>query len=84
VAHKAKPPRPPCPGDVSGPPGHNKTTPPAPRPCNDAGDDHGKGAAGVILAPLALAGAALSLSERVRRRVRIAAVARRRGRVTRA
>jgi hypothetical protein len=64
VTGKVARPRPPCPGDASGPPGHNKVEPPPGRPCSPKG----KGAGGngmVVVLPLALGGLAATIRARL-------------------
>lgn len=66
VSHKAKKPRPPCPGDGSRPPGHNKVEPAPGRPC--APKDKGKGSGGngmVVVLPLAIGGLAATIRTRL-------------------
>ena len=81
VSSKAKGPKPPCPDHTSGPPGHNKTAPPASRPCSDKGNGHGGGSGGgrsngiVVMLPIGLAGLAAGVRTRIADRRR-----RRRGR----
>jgi len=83
VEGKAKGDRPPCPGAVSGPPGHNKTSPPAPRPCSGGGNSRNS-SHGIVLAPFALGGALLALATKVRRNTKRLVRARvRRGRQSR-
>ena len=65
VVGKQKGARPPCPGDVSGPPGHHKINPPATRPCGKNGDKSGHG---IVIVPVALGGVLLTLTGRIRRR----------------
>jgi hypothetical protein len=63
VAGKVHKPRPPCPGDASGPPGHNKVAPPPSRPCTP-GTPNGNGSGGngmVVVLPLALGGLAATI-----------------------
>jgi hypothetical protein len=63
VAGKVDKPRPPCPGDASGPPGHHKVEPPPGRPCTPAtsnGNGHG-GNGLVVVLPLALGGLAATI-----------------------
>ena len=65
VVGKQKGVRPPCPGDVSGPPGHHKVSPPVTRPCgkNQDKNDHG-----IVIVPFALGGVLLTVTGRIRRR----------------
>jgi hypothetical protein len=64
-------PRPPCPGDSDGPPGHHKTLPPPGRPCSGNGDhDTGKGHGQngiVFVLPLGLAGLFGGATRRVKK-----------------
>ncbi|HEX2755486.1 MAG TPA: hypothetical protein VHM48_08485 [Candidatus Limnocylindrales bacterium] len=65
VVGKVHKPRPPCPGDTSGPPGHNKVSPPPARPCTPVA--HGKAAGSngmVVVLPLALGGLAAAIRTR--------------------
>ena len=85
VADKVNKPRPPCPGDASGPPGHHKVVLPPGRPCAPAtsnGNGHG-GNGLVVVLPLALGGVAATIRTRVmlssRRLVRATGSRRRRG-----
>ena len=66
VAGKVNKPRPPCPGDASGPPGHHKVVPPPGRPCAPAtSDGNGHGGNGlVVVLPLALGGLAATIRTR--------------------
>jgi hypothetical protein len=71
VVHETRP-RPPCPGDGAGPPGHNKTLPPPSRPCGP-GDHHGKGQNGIVFVlPLGLGPFLVGIRRRItdRRRTR--------------
>ena len=64
VDHATKP-RPPCPGDSAGPPGHNKQLPPPNRPCGSR-DDHGKGKNGIVFVlPLALGPFVVGIRRRI-------------------
>jgi hypothetical protein len=68
ISGKAKKPRPPCPGDGTGPPGHNKVQPAPGRPC--AAKDNGKGKGGggngmVVVLPLAIGGLAATIRTRL-------------------
>jgi hypothetical protein len=88
VAGKVSKPRPPCPGDASGPPGHHKVVPPPGRPCAPAtsnGNGHG-GNGLVVVLPLALGGLAATIRTRFklssRRLVRATGSTRRRRRDT--
>ena len=65
VVGKQKGARPPCPGDVSGPPGHHKVSPPVTRPCGKNGDNNGHG---IVIVPFALGGVLLTLTGRIRGR----------------
>jgi hypothetical protein len=88
VAGKVIKPRPPCPGDASGPPGHHKVVPPPGRPCappTSNGNGHG-GNGLVVVLPLALGGLAATIRTRFmlssRRLVRATGSMRRRRRDT--
>ncbi|HYX10543.1 MAG TPA: hypothetical protein VE817_01090 [Candidatus Acidoferrum sp.] len=84
VTGKVSKPRPPCPGDGSGPPGHNKVEPPPGRPCSAKGKGSG-GTGMVVVLPLALGGLAATIRARLmlgsRRMVRATRAKAGRGRV---
>ena len=66
VSGKVNKPRPPCPGEASGPPGHHKVAPPPGRPCAPAtssGNGHG-GTGMVVVLPLALGGLVATIRTR--------------------
>ena len=59
-------PRPPCPGQADGPPGHNKVASPGARPCTHGTKGHGSGSNGmVVVLPLALGGLAATIRTRL-------------------
>jgi hypothetical protein len=82
-------PRPLCPSDADGPPGHHKVAPAPTRPCAPATKSHGSGGNGmVVVLPLALGGLAAATRTRLvlgaRRLVRAGRSTRARRRVGRA
>ena len=59
-------PRPPCPADADGPPGHAKVAPPPTRPCAPGTKGHGAGSNGmVVILPLALGGLVATIRTRL-------------------
>ena len=85
VAGKVNKPRPPCPGDASGPPGHHKVVPPPGRPCAPPTSNGHGGNGLVVVLPLALGGVAATIRTRFalssRRLARVTGSIRRRRRV---
>jgi hypothetical protein len=65
-------PRPPCPGDASGPPGHHKVLPAPTRPCSGGvGKANGHATNGIVFVlPLGLAGLVAGTTRRLTNRRR--------------